>query len=108
MGRETRATWARRVRRWARSGLTAERFARQEGDVVPLQRPDRPERPGMARPPTRSEGPHGLRAPQQLLHRARQPLAAQLTWRPCQAGATGVTWDGTQRPPLRAASRSAP
>jgi transposase len=31
MGRETRATWARRVRRWTRSGLTAERFARQEG-----------------------------------------------------------------------------
>src|SRR5882724_11292302 len=31
MGRESRATWARRVRRWTRSGLTAERFARREG-----------------------------------------------------------------------------
>jgi transposase len=31
MGRENRATWARRVRRWTRSGLTAEQFARQEG-----------------------------------------------------------------------------
>src|SRR6266849_771144 len=31
MGRESRAIWARRVRRWTRSGLTAERFARQEG-----------------------------------------------------------------------------
>lgn len=31
MGRETRATWARRVRRWTRSGLTAARFARREG-----------------------------------------------------------------------------
>ena len=31
MRRESRATWARRVRRWARSGVTAERFARQEG-----------------------------------------------------------------------------
>ncbi len=31
MGRETRATWARRVRRWTQSGLTAERFAQREG-----------------------------------------------------------------------------
>ena len=31
MGRETRATWARRVGRWTQSGLTAERFARREG-----------------------------------------------------------------------------
>lgn len=31
MARESRATWARRVRRWRRSGLAAERFARQEG-----------------------------------------------------------------------------
>jgi len=31
MARETRAAWARRVERWQRSGLTADRFARQEG-----------------------------------------------------------------------------
>lgn len=31
MARETRAAWARRVERWRRSGLTADRFAEQEG-----------------------------------------------------------------------------
>ena len=31
MARETRAAWARRVERWQRSGLTAERFAEHEG-----------------------------------------------------------------------------
>jgi transposase len=31
MARETRAAWARRVERWQRSGLTADRFAEQEG-----------------------------------------------------------------------------
>ena len=31
MARETRAAWARRVERWQRSGLTADRFAEREG-----------------------------------------------------------------------------
>lgn len=31
MARETRAAWARRVERWQCSGLTADRFAEQEG-----------------------------------------------------------------------------
>jgi hypothetical protein len=31
MAREPRAAWARRVERWRRSGLTAGRFAEQEG-----------------------------------------------------------------------------
>ena len=31
MARETREAWARRIARWQRSGLTAERFAAREG-----------------------------------------------------------------------------
>jgi hypothetical protein len=31
MARETRSVWARRVKRWRRSGQTADRFAEQEG-----------------------------------------------------------------------------
>ncbi|MEW6271992.1 MAG: IS66 family insertion sequence element accessory protein TnpB [Thermodesulfobacteriota bacterium] len=31
MARETRSAWVRRVERWQRSGLTADRFAAQEG-----------------------------------------------------------------------------
>jgi len=31
MARETRGAWARRVERWQRSGLTADRFATREG-----------------------------------------------------------------------------
>jgi transposase len=31
MGRETRAVWRERVRRWGESGLTAAEFARYEG-----------------------------------------------------------------------------
>lgn len=56
MARETREAWARRVERWQRSRLTAERFAAHEG-VNPrtltfwkwkLSRPDR-DAPGAAK-----------------------------------------------------------